>query len=117
MIARRIWDVVRGLIGTYVIEQRLVELRDAIRNLPGNCDVPVLLKNDEAPVPHTREAELQVQLKAIETRLQEFTALAAHAVVRDVGILVYFGFPMYFFRHDVAFKSSMVNAGLFNALN
>ena len=109
MIARRMRDVVRGLIGTYVIEQRLVELRDAMRDLSGNCNVPVLVKNEEAPLQRIPEMELQAQLKAIETRLQEFTALAAHAIVRDVGILVYFGFPMYFFRHDVAFKGSMVN--------
>ena len=92
MIARRIRDLVRGLLGTYVIEQRLVELRDAVRDSarPGNLDLRI---ND----PVAGRKELEAQIKDAEARLQRLTDLVAHTVVRDVGIIVYLGFPSYFF--------------------
>lgn len=101
MIARRLRDLARGLPGTYAIEHRLIELRDAIRGSVRPDDLALRLK-DSAEI-----ERLGGRLRDVEARLGQLTELAAHTVVRDVGIAFFMGFPSYFFRQDAAFRSML----------
>jgi FkbM family methyltransferase len=149
--ARWFRDLARGLLGTYLIEQRLIELRDAARDSGRLLDViearvkaaeaaalaaatsaaesKRLMSQLEARVKAAEAAALAAATSVAESKrlmsqlearaeerwqtrvgnaelgIQQLTDLAAHTVIRDVGIAVYMGFPSYFYRQDAAFKS------------
>jgi hypothetical protein len=93
MFTRRLRDIVRGLLGTYVIEQRLIELRDAIRDHAKLGDVGRRIRDLESGLKELTERILpESRLGDVETRLNSLIALSTHAVVRDVAIVLHMGF-------------------------
>jgi FkbM family methyltransferase len=116
MIARRIRDIVRGLTGAYLIEGRLGELGEAIRSLSPPANLDTRLGDLDAGLGdlnarfgdlNARFGDLDSRLTLVEARLRRLDNLTAHAVVRDVGIAEYMGFPSYFYRDDMAFRANI----------
>jgi FkbM family methyltransferase len=58
-----------------------------------------------------QRAASQDALKTIEEQLAITSDRVTYAVVRDVGLTVYCGFPVYMFRHDLYFTTYMKDLG------
>ena len=60
---------------------------------------------------HVHRAASQDAIKTIEEQVALVSDRVTYSVVRDVGITVYCGFPVYMFRHDLYFTTYMKDLG------
>jgi FkbM family methyltransferase len=116
LVPRTLWNRVRRTLGNRRNGGTAGKLRLTKRQV---ADVPSAQDSALAAIEQQvaalseqlQRAASQDALKTIEEQLAITSDRVTYAVVRDVGLTVYCGFPVYMFRHDLYFTTYMKDLG------
>lgn len=116
-VFQKLRDLVRGALGVYLLEQRLVDIRNAIRATGDKGAqlqaMPTRLEANDAEIQAMRnrfdaqQAEIQAisgRIEVAEAQLADVAAKVEYGVVRDVFIALYYDFPLYLYAADALQK-------------